>query len=258
VANLSDIKPIDPVHRMQHVQHVLTLWNSQINPPEKVTPIDFIQWCNSKKIDAGWITNADEWEVYTTAKLNNYPPVDWTFQLSLPLWDETESACFIMQGVTKLQYEKKTLDDEKLNLINWFKESIKGEAIKGNIPHKVKDGVFYFVPNTAIAWAVGKHFTVIPILQDFIEGSIQYKAKLAGKTFKLEKLSESEKDYYYNLAVWSWVDAIYILQDYKPIFQLNDERVIKDFSDTAIYFRQSIDLGNIGKEGYQHKAGQTL
>ena len=67
VAKLSDGKLISPVHLMPKVQIILTLWNTQLNPPEKVTPVDFIKWCESKNIGTGWVTNSDEWEVYAAA-----------------------------------------------------------------------------------------------------------------------------------------------------------------------------------------------
>jgi len=34
---------------------VLELWNSQENPPAKVTPPAFVKWCKSKEIDTTWL-----------------------------------------------------------------------------------------------------------------------------------------------------------------------------------------------------------
>lgn len=191
--------------------------------------------------------NSETEGAYSFAEPVIHPPLDWTILLSLPSWTETESACFI-QGVTKVQYEQKLIDSEKHTLITFFKENIKREAIKRTIPHQEKDGEFHYHPNTAIAWAVMKGFSVIPELRNYIEDVIEKGAKTTGKAFQLEKLSENEKLEYSKLAAWAWVDAVYILQGYKPIFQLYDERVNKDFPEIAVYFLQSIDLGNIGKE----------
>lgn len=32
--------------------------------PAKITPVDFIAWCEIKRIDTGWITSGDEWRDY--------------------------------------------------------------------------------------------------------------------------------------------------------------------------------------------------
>ncbi|ATG89136.1 hypothetical protein [Methylomonas koyamae] len=64
----------------------------------------------------------------------------------------------------------------------------------------------------------------------------------------LEPLTDEEKQRYNNCAAWSWVDAIYILQGYKPVFQLSTEQVRSHFLDLVNYFTQSMQLGNIGKE----------
>lgn len=64
----------------------------------------------------------------------------------------------------------------------------------------------------------------------------------------LEPLTDEEKQRFNNCAAWSWVDAIYILQGYKPVFQLNTEQVHSHFPNLVNYFTQSIQLGNIGKE----------
>ena len=39
-----------------HADEVLELWNRQANPPGKIAPVDFVEWCESKKIDATWLS----------------------------------------------------------------------------------------------------------------------------------------------------------------------------------------------------------
>ena len=53
----------------EDAHRVKEIWNSRENPPAKVSPIDFVKWCESKRIDTGWITNADEWAEYAAAQL---------------------------------------------------------------------------------------------------------------------------------------------------------------------------------------------
>ena len=39
-----------------HADDVLKLWNRQANPPGKIAPVNFVEWCESKKIDATWLS----------------------------------------------------------------------------------------------------------------------------------------------------------------------------------------------------------
>ncbi|WP_446807942.1 hypothetical protein ACH50O_11545 [Methylomonas sp. 2BW1-5-20] len=64
----------------------------------------------------------------------------------------------------------------------------------------------------------------------------------------LEPLTNEVKQDYHRRAAWSWVDAIYILQGYKPVFQLSTEQVRSHFPNEVNYFTQSMQLGHIGKE----------
>ncbi len=67
-------------------------------------------------------------------------------------------------------------------------------------------------------------------------------------TEPLEPLSNEQKQDYYSLAAWSWVDAIYILQGYKPAYQISTELVRSHFPAKVKYFTDSLLLGAIGKE----------
>ncbi len=49
---------------MHKAKRILELWNARENSPAKVRPIDFVAWCKAKRINTGWITNADEWPDY--------------------------------------------------------------------------------------------------------------------------------------------------------------------------------------------------
>ena len=64
----------------------------------------------------------------------------------------------------------------------------------------------------------------------------------------LEPLTDEQKHNYNKRVAWTWVDAIYILQGYKPAYQLSTEQVRSHFPDLVSYFTQSLQLGVIGKE----------
>ncbi|MCQ8180514.1 hypothetical protein NP603_05310 [Methylomonas sp. SURF-1] len=64
----------------------------------------------------------------------------------------------------------------------------------------------------------------------------------------LDLLSDEATQNYYKQAAWSWIDAIYILQGYRPVFQLDTEQVRAHFPSLVTFFTQSIQLGKIGKE----------
>jgi hypothetical protein len=42
----------DPFH---DARRVLQIWNSQMSPPEKVRPAEFVAWCRSKAINTDWL-----------------------------------------------------------------------------------------------------------------------------------------------------------------------------------------------------------
>ncbi len=55
---------IDSDDPLSWAKIILTQWNGQENPPAKVRPVDFVAWCETKNINTGWITGADEWVKY--------------------------------------------------------------------------------------------------------------------------------------------------------------------------------------------------
>ena len=65
VSNLANGNHTPQVHIQQWVDRILKLWNSQLNPPQQIHPIDFIEWCKSQEIDTSWITEQDEWKAYS-------------------------------------------------------------------------------------------------------------------------------------------------------------------------------------------------
>jgi hypothetical protein len=65
---------------------------------------------------------------------------------------------------------------------------------------------------------------------------------------RLEPLADEQKQGYNSRTAWTWVDAIYILQGYKPVHQLSTEQVRSHFPQQVHDFTRSIQLGTIGKE----------
>jgi hypothetical protein len=70
----------------------------------------------------------------------------------------------------------------------------------------------------------------------------------SGDIEPLEPLTKEQRQDNCKRAAWTWVDAIYILQGYKPVYQLSTEQVRSHFPQQVHDFTQSIQLGNIGKE----------
>lgn len=182
-------------------------------------------------------------------KMPQKPRIDWPYVLSLPLWSESEAICYIF-GIDSELYEKGLLDSSSQKFANTMRLRFKREAMAGNLPHKFVGSDILYNTNSAIAWAVMKGFPVIPELKDYISTVIENRTSVIwnGDIMPLEHLTDEEKQLFNNCAAWSWVDAIYILQGYKPVFQLNTEQVRSHFPNLVNYFTQSIQLGNIGKE----------
>jgi hypothetical protein len=94
-------------------------------------------------------------------------------------------------------------------------------------------------------------------LHDWLENQDKLKCVTwQGEIQPLESLTNEQKQNYNNQAAWTWVDAIYILQGYKPVFQLNTEQVRSHFPDWVKYFTDSLFLGTVGKETIQ--AGERI
>lgn len=60
---------IDSDNSLSWARIILTQWNGQENPSAKIRPVDFVAWCETKGINTGWITNADEWAKYKASRL---------------------------------------------------------------------------------------------------------------------------------------------------------------------------------------------
>lgn len=180
------------------------------------------------------------------------PPIDWPQVLSLPLWNESETICYIF-GIDSELYENGLLDSSRQKFADDMRIRFEREAKAENLPHKLAGNEIFYNPNSSIAWAVHKGFPVIPELRDYISTVIENRTSVIwdGDIMPLEHLTDEEKQLFNNCAAWSWVDAIYILQGYKPVFQLSTEQVRSHFPNLVNYFTQSIQLGNIGKEIYQ-------
>ncbi|MDP1664577.1 MAG: hypothetical protein Q8L79_05555 [Methylobacter sp.] len=70
----------------------------------------------------------------------------------------------------------------------------------------------------------------------------------SGDIQALEPLTAEQRQAYNKLAAWTWVDAIYILQGFKPCPQISTEQVRSHFPNDVEFFTKSIWLGNIGKK----------
>ncbi|TDN68791.1 hypothetical protein [Paraburkholderia sp. BL10I2N1] len=47
----------DPFHE---ARRVLGIWRSQVNPPTKIRPLDFVRWCQARGLDVGWLRSLEE------------------------------------------------------------------------------------------------------------------------------------------------------------------------------------------------------
>ncbi|MDP1667085.1 MAG: hypothetical protein Q8L79_18425 [Methylobacter sp.] len=69
----------------------------------------------------------------------------------------------------------------------------------------------------------------------------------SGSIQPLEPLTDEQRQDYNKLAAWTWVDAIYILQGFKPCPQISTEQVRSHFINEYMFFTESIELRTIGK-----------
>lgn len=47
----------DPFH---NAKRVLGIWRSQVNPPARIRPLDFVRWCQTRGFDTSWLLSAEE------------------------------------------------------------------------------------------------------------------------------------------------------------------------------------------------------
>ncbi len=94
-----------------------------------------------------------------------------------------------------------------------------------------------------------KDWALSESIHDFLDKHQNLKnITWSGNIQPLEPLTDEQRHGYNKLAAWTWVDAIYILQNYIPVYQLSTEQVRSRFPQQVHDFTQSIQLGNIGKE----------
>ncbi|MGB4498013.1 MAG: hypothetical protein WBI40_04880 [Methylococcaceae bacterium] len=62
----------------------------------------------------------------------------------------------------------------------------------------------------------------------------------------LNELTEEEKKAYYSQYSWNWVEAIYILQGFKPVFQISTEQVRSHFPIEFFYFSKALRIKGVG------------
>ena len=59
-----------------YADKVFLQWSSQIEPPQKITPIDFVSWCDTNKFNTDGITKTDEWADYLMSQAEPVPDAD--------------------------------------------------------------------------------------------------------------------------------------------------------------------------------------
>lgn len=63
----------------------------------------------------------------------------------------------------------------------------------------------------------------------------------------LNELTDEEKKAYYSQGYWTWTEAVYILQGFKPVFQISTEQVRSHFPERIALFKKGLESGDIGK-----------
>lgn len=64
----------------------------------------------------------------------------------------------------------------------------------------------------------------------------------------LNELTDEEKSGYYSRDSWTWIEAIYILNGFKPIFQTSTKPMLLRFSNEISYFSEALARGDISKK----------
>jgi len=70
----------------------------------------------------------------------------------------------------------------------------------------------------------------------------------SGEVQPLEPLTDEDLQYFRKCRYWNWIDAIYILEGYKPVQQLDIEEVREHFPEQLSIFTQGLQIGDIGKK----------
>jgi len=118
---------------------------------------------------------------------------------------------------------------------------------------RVNDGgsieYFQIDPVRFFELAKSNNWDLAQEISDFLDKHQNLKnVTWSGSIQALEPLTAEQRQAYNKLAAWTWVDAIYILQGFKPCSQISTEQVRSHFPGEVNFFTQSIQLGNIGKE----------
>ncbi|MCQ8130147.1 hypothetical protein [Methylomonas rivi] len=144
--------------------------------------------------------------------------------------------------------------ERRAEAVQWFKSSeLKARKVNnnGSVEYKNINPLSFFNLARSNDWDLPEP------LHDWLDNlEKQQCVTWCGDIQPLEPLTDEDKQNYSNRAAWSWVDAIYILQGYKPVYQLSTEQVRSHFPDSVKYFTDSLELGTIGKEITQ--AGQRI
>lgn len=124
-----------------------------------------------------------------------------------------------------------------------------GELNNGSQEYKNIEPLSFFKLARLNGWFLPK-----PV-NDWLDNRLnQQNVIWSGEIEPLEPLTEEQKQTYNSRTAWTWVDAIYILQGYKPVYQLSTEQVRSHFPQQVHDFTDSIDLGSVGK--LRERAGE--
>lgn len=127
---------------------------------------------------------------------------------------------------------------------------LKARKINNDGLEEIKD----IIPIEFFSLAITKGWFLPESIHEWLEKR-EYQSRFTFvEVQQLEPLTDEQSQDYKKLAVWTFVEAIYILQGFNPVPQSSTEQVFRHFPNELNYFTDSIQLGVIGKE--RHRAGQ--
>ena len=180
------------------------------------------------------------WDINFVMWGGGLPTNDWLTYLAMPLCPADD----LLNFINSTDHPSRPLLAKMLRM----------DTLAGYINHVKDGGTFLYKPTDFINWCIHKQFYVPKAILDSMRNRNEIKEIVRDAINDcfdikhLELLTDEQKQDYNNRAAWSWVDAIYILQGFKPVSQLSTEQVRSHFPDLVSYFTESIQLGKIGKE----------
>jgi hypothetical protein len=110
-------------------RRVLEIWNSQMSPPEKVRPAEFVAWCRSKGINTDWlreVPRAQAAPVLNTIPERHLTLVDSSAGAARPLQRRPAQDAAILSCIEQMGYDAMNLPSEK-NGVAGVRSKIKAE-----------------------------------------------------------------------------------------------------------------------------------